>query len=153
LCGTITREISHNIDKIPSEASTPTCEGDAFGTELTKSCKFGSSGLKLASEELLLEVSLRILAEGTHSDPHQSGFLIPDTPDHVEGILVVFCRKPKVPRAPTRRLRWVDGTEARVTTRAEARRRRWRPNHPPKVVAPLRHTAASHWSAKGGALM
>jgi hypothetical protein len=45
-----------------------------------------------------LGVSLHILAEGTRSDPRQLGFLIPDTPDHAEGILIVFCKKPKVPR-------------------------------------------------------
>jgi hypothetical protein len=70
-------ELFCNINESSSEASTPTCGGDAFGTELTKSCWFGSSGLNLTFEWLLLGVSIRMLTEGTHSDPRQSGFWIP----------------------------------------------------------------------------
>jgi hypothetical protein len=40
-----------------------------FGMELTESCRFGSSGLNLAFEGLLLGVSLHILMEGTRSGP------------------------------------------------------------------------------------
>jgi hypothetical protein len=43
-----------NIDNSLSEASTPTCRGDAFGTKLIKSYMFGSSGLNLAFEGLVL---------------------------------------------------------------------------------------------------
>jgi hypothetical protein len=43
--------------------------------------------------------------EGTCSDPRHSGFQIPNTRDHAEDILIMFCRKPKVSEAPTRRLR------------------------------------------------
>jgi hypothetical protein len=52
----------------------------------------------------LLGASLHILAESTHSNPYQSGFLTPHTPDHIKGILVVFYRKLKVPGGPTQRL-------------------------------------------------
>jgi hypothetical protein len=72
--------------------------------KLAKSRRFGSSGLNLVFEGLLLEVSLCILMEGTRSDPNQSGFQIPNTHDHAEEILIVFCRKPKVSGAPTQRL-------------------------------------------------
>jgi hypothetical protein len=112
LCDAIARELVCNIDKTSSEASTPTCGGDTFGMELAKSRRFGSSGLNLASKGLLLGASLRIVTEGTHSDPRQSGFLIPNTLNNAEGILNIFCRKPKVPGASMRRLRWVDGAEA-----------------------------------------
>jgi hypothetical protein len=40
-----------------------------FGTELTESHMFGSMGLNLIFEGLLLEASLRVLMVGTHSDP------------------------------------------------------------------------------------
>jgi hypothetical protein len=40
--------------------STPTRGGDNFGKELTGGRKFGSSGLNLTSEGLLLGVSLRL---------------------------------------------------------------------------------------------
>jgi hypothetical protein len=52
----------------------PTCGGDAFDMELIKNHRFGSSGLNLAFEELLLGASLHTLVEGTRSDPRQSGF-------------------------------------------------------------------------------
>jgi hypothetical protein len=104
-------------------------------------------------------VSLRILTEGTLNDPYQSGFLIPSTLDHAEGILVVFCRKSKVPEASTRRLRWVDGAEARfdgmearIITWAEVRRWRWHANHQLKVAMHVRHVTALRWPAKGSAI-
>jgi hypothetical protein len=102
---------------------------------------------------MVLEVSLCILMEGTHSDPCQLGFLIPNNLNHTEGILVMFCRKPKVPGASTQRLRWVDGTEACVTTWANAERWRWHAYHQLKVAAPMRHMAAPQWHAKEGALI
>jgi hypothetical protein len=67
------RNFVANISKFSSEASAPTCGGDAFGTELTKCSRFGSLGLNLTFKGLLLGVSLRILMEGTRSDPCQSG--------------------------------------------------------------------------------
>jgi hypothetical protein len=145
LCSAIARELFSNINKTSIQASTPNCGGDAFGTELAKSHRLGSSGLNLTSKGLLLGVSLHILAEGTRSNPRQLGFQIPDTIDHAKGILIVFCRKSKVPGASTRRLRWVDG--------AKARRRRWRANHQPKVVVPVQHVVAPYWPTKGDALM
>jgi hypothetical protein len=49
--------------------TSTTCGGDAFGTELTESRRFSSLGLDLTFERLLLGVSIRILGEGTCSDP------------------------------------------------------------------------------------
>jgi hypothetical protein len=69
LCGAIAHKFCCNNNKSSSEASIPTCVGDAFGTELTKSYRFGSSGLNLTFEGLLLGVSISILMEGTRSDP------------------------------------------------------------------------------------
>jgi hypothetical protein len=66
----IVSKLLHNIGKNSSEASTPTCGGDAFDMELTKSHRFGAPGLNLAFEGLLLGASLHTLAEGTSSDPH-----------------------------------------------------------------------------------
>jgi hypothetical protein len=43
--------------------------GDAFGTKLTRNCRFCSSGLNLTSEGLLLGASLQLCVRGTSSDP------------------------------------------------------------------------------------
>jgi hypothetical protein len=137
LCGAIARELFCNNGKTSNEASTPTCGGDTFGMELTKSGRFGSAGLNLTSEGLLLRGEPSHPSGGYPQRPHQSGFLIPNTPDHTEGILIMSCRKPKVSWAFTWRLRRVDDAEAHVTTWAEARRRRWRANHQPKVGVPM----------------
>jgi hypothetical protein len=88
--------------------------------ELTECRRFGSSGLALTSEGLLLVVSLCILTECTCSDARQLGFWIANTLGHAKGIFVVFCRKLKVFGASTWRLRWINGAEAHVTTRADA---------------------------------
>jgi hypothetical protein len=85
--------------------------------------------------------------------PRQSGFWISNTLDHAEGIPIVFCRKLKVSEASTRRLRWTNDVEACVTTRVEARSRRWCPSHQLKVAAPVRHAVALHCLAKSGAVM
>jgi hypothetical protein len=91
---------------------------------------------RMGTPVTLLGPSLRVLAEGTRSDPCQSGLQISNALAHIEGISAVFCRKPKVSRASTRRLRWTDGTEACVTAQAEARsRRRRRASGQPKVAA------------------
>jgi hypothetical protein len=114
------QELFCNISKTSSEASTPTGRDDAFGMELSESCRFGSSGLNLAFEGLLLGASLHIPVEGTRSNPRQSGFWIPNMLNHAgEILIVVFCRKLKVSRASTRRLRWIDGATVHVTMRAE----------------------------------
>jgi hypothetical protein len=63
-----------NVNESPSEVSTPTHGGDAFGMELTKNRKFSSSGLNLAFEGLLLGVSLRRRVKGTRNEPRESGF-------------------------------------------------------------------------------
>jgi hypothetical protein len=39
------------------------------GSELTESCRFGSSGLNLSFEGLLLGVNIRVLTEGIRSKP------------------------------------------------------------------------------------
>jgi hypothetical protein len=51
-------------------------------------------------------------------------------------MLVVFCRKPKVSGASVRRLRWIDGAEAGVTERVEARIWRWCTDHQPEAPTP-----------------
>jgi hypothetical protein len=117
-------EIFCNINESSSEASTPTCGGDAFGTELTKSCWFGSSGLNLTFEGLLLGVSIRMLAEGTHSEPRQSGFWIHNALTHAMGVSALFCRRLKASRVSKRRLQWINGTKACRTTQAKVRCRR-----------------------------
>jgi hypothetical protein len=121
--------------------------------ELIKNHRFGSSGLNLAFEELLLGVSLHTLVEGTRSDPRQSGFWIPNILDYVKEMLVVFYRKSKVSDASVRRLRWIDDAEACVTERAEARIRSWRTNQQPEVPVPTWHAASLYWLAKGDGLI
>jgi hypothetical protein len=51
------------------------------------------------------------------------------------------------------KLRWTDGTEARVTMQAEARSWRGHIGHQSKVAASAGHTAALHWPTKSGVLM
>jgi hypothetical protein len=51
-------------------------------------------------------------------------------------MLVVFYRKPKVSGVPMRRLRQINGMEAYVTERVEARIRRWHANHQSEVLGP-----------------
>jgi hypothetical protein len=51
------------------EASTPTRGGDAFGTELAKDRKFGSSGLNHIFEGLLLGASISLRMRATSSNP------------------------------------------------------------------------------------
>jgi hypothetical protein len=129
-------------------------QGDAFNTEeLAKSCRFDSSGLNLAFEGLLLGVSLRTLVEGTCSEPRQLGSRIPNILDYAREMLVVFCKKPKVSEVPMQRQRRIDGTEACVTERAEARVQKWGANHQSEVPRAAQHVEALHWPAKGGALM
>jgi hypothetical protein len=53
--------------------STPTCGGDAFRNELIVGHRFGSSGLNLASEGLLLGASLYIRAKGYLNQPTLDG--------------------------------------------------------------------------------
>jgi hypothetical protein len=55
------------------EASTPTRGGDSFDTELAKDRRFGSLGLNLAFEGLLLGASLRLHVRATSSDPTSRG--------------------------------------------------------------------------------
>jgi hypothetical protein len=58
-------KLFRNISKASSETSTLTYEGKAFAAEvLTKSHSFGSSGLNLTFEGLLLGASLHTIAEG-----------------------------------------------------------------------------------------
>jgi hypothetical protein len=101
LCSAITHELFYNINKSLSEASTPTCGGDAFGMELAKCHMFSLSGLNLTFEGLLLGVSLRILMEGTHNDPHKSSFRIRNTLAHVEGMPAMFARSRRCPGSPS----------------------------------------------------
>jgi hypothetical protein len=54
--------------------------------ELTKSGRFGSSGYNHTSEGLLLRGEPSHPSGGYPQRPRQSGFLIPNTPDHAEGI-------------------------------------------------------------------
>jgi hypothetical protein len=110
--------------------------GDVFNTELTKSHKFGSSGLNLAFEGLLLGVSLCIPMDGTHNDPCQLGFRIRNTLAHAEGMSIMFFRKPKVSRVFMRRLQTTHGMEV-IRPRGHA-------GHQPKVATSVRHTAATY---------
>jgi hypothetical protein len=87
-----------------------------------ESHRFGSSGLILTSEEILLGAILRITTEGTRSNARQWRFQILNVLHHAgEELIVGFCRKPKVPRASTRRLWWIDGAEVGVVMWAEAK--------------------------------
>jgi hypothetical protein len=58
-----------NAHKSSSEASTPTSRGDALGTKLAKNHRFGSPGLNLAFEGLLLGANLWLYVKGTGSIP------------------------------------------------------------------------------------
>jgi hypothetical protein len=64
-----THELFCDINKSSSEALTPINGGDTFGTEHIESHRFSSSGFNLIFEGLLLEATLHVLVEGTHSDP------------------------------------------------------------------------------------
>jgi hypothetical protein len=57
-----------NARESTSKASIPTHDGDAFGTRLTKNHRFGSSGLNLTFEGLLLGASLRLYMKDTSSN-------------------------------------------------------------------------------------
>jgi hypothetical protein len=155
LCGTIAHELFHNINKSPSEASTPTCGGDAFCMKLDESRRFGSSGWNLTFKGLLLGASLRLLMEGTRSDPRQSGFLIHNTLAHAEGVFAMSCRKPKVSRVSKWRLRWTGGTEAHGTAQAEVKSWRGHAGCQSKAVASVqvRHVATPHWTTKSDVSM
>jgi hypothetical protein len=62
-CAAISRASLFANNRSKSErrlASTPTHGVDSFGKELARGHRFGSSGLNLASEGLLLGVSLRL---------------------------------------------------------------------------------------------
>jgi hypothetical protein len=95
----------------------------------------------------MLGVSLRTITEDTRNDPCQLGSQIPNIFDYAEDMLIMFCREPKVPVAPMRRLGWIGGTKACVTKQVETRMRRWRANHQSEVSGPARHAAAHHWPA------
>jgi hypothetical protein len=70
LCGAIAHKLFllTTITKM-NEASSLTHGGDAFGKELIKDRRFGSSGLNLTFEGLLLGSSLRLRAKPTSSNP------------------------------------------------------------------------------------
>jgi hypothetical protein len=59
--------------KAKSFASTPTHGGDTFGMELTESRRFGSSGLSVTFERLLLQMSFRPSAKATSRYPRKLG--------------------------------------------------------------------------------
>jgi hypothetical protein len=73
-CGATTHKRFCNVSESASEVSTQTHGGDAFSTRLAKNHRFDSSVLNLAFEGLLLEVSRRLHAKGTRSEPSESGF-------------------------------------------------------------------------------
>jgi hypothetical protein len=89
-----------------------------------ESHRFGSSGLNLTSEGLLLGASLHTIAEGTYSDPRQSGSRIPNIFDYAKDMFIMFCRESKVPVASMQRLGWIGGTKACITEWAETRMQR-----------------------------
>jgi hypothetical protein len=142
-----------NINKNSSEASTPTSEDDAFGTKLTKSHRFGSSGLNLIFEGLLLGQAFMYLQRVPAATPANqvSGF-----PIHSlmwKEYSSCFCRKSKVNKASPQKLTRTNSVDTRVAMQAEARRWRWCASHQPKVPAPVRHAVALHWPTKSGVLM
>jgi hypothetical protein len=99
-CDTMAHNLFVDDSKTTSEASTPTRRGDAFVTRLTKNRRFGSSGLNLASEGLLLGVSHRLRAKGTYSDPRKFRLFVHDAFVHPKGAFVTFCREVQMPKAP-----------------------------------------------------
>jgi hypothetical protein len=71
---------------------------------LTKNRRFGSLGLNLAFEGVLLGVSLWLHMKGTCSDPHNSIFFwIHETLVYSKGAFVTFCRKLEVSEVSKRK--------------------------------------------------
>jgi hypothetical protein len=124
-----------NASKSTNEASTPTRGGDAFGTRLAKNRWFGSSGLNLAFEGLLLGASLRLRAKVTRNEPHESCFQFMMLSFTQKEHLSSFARRQKVPKVSKRRLQIAGGTEACGTARAESRSRRCRAGDRVEVAA------------------
>jgi hypothetical protein len=123
LCGVVTHNLFLQNQQSASGASTPTHGGDTFGTRLAKVHRFGSSGLNLSFEGLLLGVSLRPHVKGTSSDPRQSVLRINNTFDYPKGVFVSFCRRLKtlkIPKLEARGQRHHVGYQPEVTTSAPA---------------------------------
>jgi hypothetical protein len=76
-----------------SLVSTSTCGGDAFGKEITRHHRFGSSGLNLTFKGLLLGASLHLHEKATSSNPSMLGPLVCNANAQCEGGSTVFSRK------------------------------------------------------------
>jgi hypothetical protein len=101
LCGTMAHKLCCNASKSTNEASTPTRGGDAFGTRLAKNRWFGSSGLNLAFEGLLLGASLRLCAKVTRNEPHESCFQFMMLSFTQKEHLSSFARRRRCRRSPS----------------------------------------------------
>jgi hypothetical protein len=86
-----------------SSVSTPTHGGDVFGKELTRDHRFGSSGLNLAFEGLLLGATLRLQVKATSSNPCTLGPRVCNASTQCEGGSAMFCRKSEMPEVARRR--------------------------------------------------
>jgi hypothetical protein len=74
LCGTIAQELFCNAKKSTSEASPPTYGGDAFAMKLVKNHRFGSSGLNLAFDGLLLGAAFGAARRVPSTNPSSQDF-------------------------------------------------------------------------------
>jgi hypothetical protein len=100
-----------------SLVSTPTHRGgDDFGKELTRHRRFGSSGLNLAFEGLVLGVSLCFCAKVTSSNPRQLGHHVHNASAlHAKNVLQVVPerRSRRADRAKAHGAVWVKAVSQR----------------------------------------
>jgi hypothetical protein len=130
----------HN-DRSKSFISTLTRRGDAFGRELTKSRRFGSSGLSLAFKGLVLGRAFaskpRLPQSATVSrDLKRMAFL------HQR----VFCRWPTAPGAPERRSGWEHRAKAIEATWVKVASWGRHGSHQLKIAASALTLSTFHWS-------
>jgi hypothetical protein len=123
---------------------TPTHGGDAFNKELVRDHNFGSSGLNLAFEGLLLGASLCLQAKATLSNPCKLGPRVCNASAQCEGGSVVFYRKSETPKVAREGL----GERARKKVSRSRRRRTRAEGVTPIMFQRLPHVSTSLGSTR-----